>query len=299
MVSMADRLDPAPPPRRVPPRDPQCIPAYVEPQYYPPDEDYGYGEEPQPPKKKKHRLRKLMVGLTILSVFVILLNIAFFFYRGQIWFNEPRKRDYPVRGAAIDQSLGKINWEIMSQQTISFVYVRATKGTSFVDEQYEQNRKNARKQDLLVGCWHEFDFRTDGQKQAEHFIEECGDMHGMLRPMVKLTKYGIYNLKMKDAEAVRDNLAAFLDTLEDYYGRKPVIMCDAACYKKYVQPYFSKYTLWTIDHFGKPDEEGWAMWEFNPRVRTEGYENSKEYFAMSVYREGKELDNFKKNLLMI
>lgn len=291
--------DPAPPPRRVPPRDPQCIPAYAEPQYYPPEEDYGYGEEPQPPKKKKHRLRKLMVGLTILSVFVILLNIAFFFFRGQIWFNEPRKRDYPVRGAAIDQSLGKINWEIMSQQTISFMYVRATKGTSFVDEQYEQNRKNARKQDLLVGCWHEFDFRTDGQKQAEHFIEECGDMHGMLRPMVKLTKYGIYNLKMKDAEAVRDNLAAFLDTLEDYYGRKPVIMCDAACYKKYVQPYFSKYTLWTIDHFGKPDEEGWAMWEFNPRVRTEGYENSKEYFAMSVYREGKELDNFKKNLLMI
>lgn len=291
--------NPAPPPRRVPPRDPQCIPAYVEPQYYPPEEDYGYGEEPQPPKKKKHRLRKLMVGLTILSVFVILLNIAFFFYRGQIWFNEPRKRDYPVRGAAIDQSLGKINWEIMSQQTISFVYVRATKGTSFVDEQYEQNRKNARKQDLLVGCWHEFDFRTDGQKQAEHFIEECGDMHGMLRPMVKLTKYGVYNLKMKDAEAVRDNLTAFLDTLEDYYGRKPVIMCDAACYKKYVQPYFSKYTLWTIDHFGKPDEEGWAMWEFNPRVRTEGYENSKEYFAMSVYREGKELDNFKKNLLMI
>ncbi len=182
----------------------------------------------------------------------------------------------------------------MSQQTISFVYVRATKGTSFVDEQYEQNRKNARKQDLLVGCWHEFDFRTDGQKQAEHFIEECGDMHGMLRPMVKLTKYGVYNLKMKDAEAVRDNLTAFLDALEDYYGRKPVIMCDAACYKKYVQPYFSKYTLWTIDHFGKPDEEGWAMWEFNPRVRTEGYENSKEYFAMSVYREGKELDNFKK-----
>ena len=43
--------NPAPPPRRVPPRDPQCIPAYVEPQYYPPDEDYGYGEEPQPPKK--------------------------------------------------------------------------------------------------------------------------------------------------------------------------------------------------------------------------------------------------------
>lgn len=271
---------------------------YVQPQYesYP---QYEEDFEEQPLRPKKRRLRKMLLIVAVFCIAIILLNVAFFFYRGQIWFNEPRKRDYPVRGAVITQELGKIDWKIMSQQTISFAYIRATKGTTYVDTEYERNRKNARKTDLLIGCWHEFDFRTDGKKQAENFIGECGDMDNMLRPMVKLTKYGIYNLKMKNADDVKENLQAFLDRVEDEYGRRPVIMCDSACYKKYIEPYFDSYTLWLIDHFGEPDEDvDWAMWEFNPRVRTEGYENSKKYFALTVYRESKDLENFKKNLLM-
>lgn len=276
-------------------------PRAVYPQTYPQyDAEPQYGEEPQPqPKPKRRRLIKLTAAVAVICVIVILLNIAFFFYRGQIWFNEPRKRDYPVRGAVITQDLGKVDWRIMSQQTISFAYIRATKGTTYVDTEYERSRKNARKQDLLIGLWHEFDFRTDGEKQAENFIKECGDMDGMLRPMVKVTKYGIYNLKMKNAEEVRENLQAYLDRLTEEYGRKPVIMCDSSCYKKYIEPYFDNYTLWIIDHFGKPDEDmRWALWEYNPRVRTGGYENSKEYFAMTVYRESRELDDFEENMLL-
>jgi lysozyme len=152
---------------------------------------------------------------------------------------------------------------------------------------------------LLVGAWHEFDFRTDGEKQAENFISQCGSMSGMLRPMVKVTKYGIYNLHMKNADDVRENLQAFLDKVEEEYGRRPVIMCDSACYDKYIEPYFDSYTLWIIDHFGEPDEDtDWALWEYNPRVRTQGYENSKKYFAMTVFRREKDLENFKKNMLM-
>lgn len=279
-------------PGPIPPQ-PVVQPAYA------PFPQYEEEQQELPKKPKKRRLRKLLTFVAVFCVIVILLNIAFLYYRGQIWFNEPRKRDYPVRGAVITQDLGKIDWRIMSQQTISFAYIRATKGTTYADTEFKRNLKNSSKQDLLVGCWHEFDFRTDGEKQAENFISQCGDMDGMLRPMVKVTKYGIYNLKMKNADKVRENLRAFLDRVEEEYGRRPVIMCDSACYKKYIKPYFDSYTLWTIDHFSEPDEDSdWALWEYNPRVRTSGYENSKEYFAMTVYRESKDIENFKKNLLM-
>ncbi len=292
--------------RAVPPKYDPVYPQYTAPvsEGYDP---YGYDSDPDEEfsdnikkNKKRKKLKKFLIGLTIFCVVVILLNIIFLYYRGQIWFNEPRKRDYPVRGAVVTQELGKIDWDIMSRQTISFTYIRATRGTTSVDKQFSDNRKGAVKTDLMVGFWHEFDFRTDGGKQAENFIEQCGEsMDGKLRPMVKLTKYGIYNLKMKSADEVVENLQAFLDRLEEQYGRRPVIMCDSSCYEKYVKDYFDNYTLWMIDHFGEPDEEtNWAMWEYNPRVRSDGYENSKEYYPMSVFRKEKDIENFKKNLMM-
>lgn len=264
-------------------------------EYYPDDDIIE-----EAPKKKRHFLRKLVILTFVVCVVVILFNVSFLFYRGQIWFNEPRKRDYPVRGAVVDEELGKIDWEIMSQQTISFAYIRATKGTTVVDEQYKASRKGSNKTDLLIGFYHEFDFRLDGAKQAANYIDQCGELDGKLRPMVKVTKYGIYNLKMKDAETVKENLQAFIDAIYDEYGRYPVIMCDSSCYEKYIKPYFSDYSLWLVSHFTEPDEEetNWALWEFNPRTRTEGYANSKEYFSLSVYRQGKDVENFKKNLLM-
>lgn len=269
----------------------------------PEQEPYFPEEEQQAPvrrKKKKHpKLRKLYITVLILGIVVILINIAFLYFRGQIWFNEPRKRDYPVRGAVIDSDLGDVDWEIMSTQTISFVYIRATKGTGYVDEQYSKNRKGANKTKLLSGYYHEFDFSRDGKKQAENFIDSLGSLDGKLRPMVKLTRYGVYKLHMKDSEKVRDELEAFLGRIEEEYGRRCVIMCDKDCYEEYVEPYFDKYTLWMIDHFSEPKAETkWALWEFNPRVRSSGYANKKVYYAMTVYRRDRDLENFKKNFLM-
>lgn len=257
-------------------------------------------EERPLPKKKHPKLRRFIIKTLIFCLVVILLNIAFLYYRGHLWFNEPRKRDYPVRGAVIDSELGKVDWEVMKTQTISFVYIRATKGTVFVDEQYSANRKSVNNTGLLSGYYHEFDFSTDGEKQAENFIENLGSLDGRLRPMVRVTRYGIYYIHMKDKDKAVENLRSFLDRVEQEYGRRCVIMCDKACYDEYIKESFPKYTLWLMGHFREPDEEDthWALWEFNPRVRSAGYENKKKYYAISVYRKERDIENFKKNFIM-
>jgi lysozyme len=255
-------------------------------------------EDGEKPRKKKHRLGKILAITAVVCAVVILLNIAFFFYRGQIWFNEPRKRDYPVRGAVVTQELGKVDWSVFAQQNnMSFVYIRATKGTTFVDSEFEANKKNSAHTELLVGYIHEFDFRADGAKQAENYINECGDLSGKLCPVVKVTKYGIYNLHLKNAADMKTNLADFISAIEEEYGVSPVIMCDTACYTKYIEPYFDDYALWKIDRYSEPDEDiDWSLWEYNPRVRTSGYENKKKYYALTVFRKGEDLDNFEFNM---
>lgn len=240
--------------------------------------------------------RRFAVVIILLGTIYISLNVGFLYYRGQLWFNEPRKRDYPVRGAIVTSSLGEMDWAEFQYQMITFAYVRATRGTKFIDEQYSVNRPGVDDSRLWAGFYHEFDFSEDGTEQAEHYINTVGDLYGELRPAVKLTLYGAYKLRMRSAEKVREQLNKYLDRIKQEYGRRAVIMCDSDCYEKYIKPYFSDQTLWLIDHFNEPDENtDWALWEYNPRVRSLGYSNSKEYYSVVVYRHGKDITNFRKN----
>ena len=257
-------------------------------------------EEAPPVNTKREKFfrfyKRFAIVISILGIIYIALNIGFLYYRGQLWFNEPRKRDYPVRGAVVSSELGAMDWTEFQYQSITFAYVRATRGTSFTDEQYSANRTGIDDSKLWAGFYHEFDFSADGAKQAEHYIETVGNLDGELRPAVKLTTYGAYKIRMKSADKVKTELDAFLKRIKSEYGRRAVIMCDDDCYKKYIKKYYPDQTLWLIDHFSEPDENSeWAIWEYNPRVRSVGYENNKEYYAMVVYRLGKDIANFRKN----
>ena len=256
-------------------------------------------EEPVENTKRSRFLRfykRFAIVISILGVIYIALNIGFLYFRGQLWFNEPRKRDYPVRGAVVSSELGAMDWAEFQYQPITFAYVRATRGTNFTDEQYSANREGIDGSKLWAGFYHEFDFSAGGEKQAEHYINTVGDLDGELRPAVKLTAYGAYKIRMKSAEKVKTELDAFLKRIKNEYGRRAVLICDNDCYKKYIRQYYSDQTLWLIDHFSEPDEKAeWAIWEYNPRVRSAGYENKDEYYSMVVYRLGKDIANFRKN----
>jgi|GEM_PF-5758884 len=46
---------------------------------------------------------------------------------------------YPVRGVDVSSYQGDIDWEILSEQNIHFAFIKATEGSSFVDEYFETN----------------------------------------------------------------------------------------------------------------------------------------------------------------
>ncbi|MBQ9375534.1 MAG: hypothetical protein IJU04_04255, partial [Ruminococcus sp.] len=94
-------------------------------EYYP-DEDEFY----EPEIKPKHRLRKFIIILIILCLVITLVHVAVLFFTGKLWFNEPDKLDYPIRGAVINSDMGEILWDLFSKQNLSLAYIRATSGTA-------------------------------------------------------------------------------------------------------------------------------------------------------------------------
>jgi lysozyme len=88
-----------------------------------------------------------MIGLKKLSILLVLLSVlttVILLYNGIIWFNAPTTSKYPVRGIDVSHHQDTIDWKMLTEnENISFVYIKATEGTSWEDPLYEYNIKEA------------------------------------------------------------------------------------------------------------------------------------------------------------
>lgn len=250
-------------------------------------------------EKPRHRfLKKLVKRLIILCAVVLVINLVVLLYTGRLWFNEPKKRDYPIRGPVVTESMGEIRWKSFAKQNIQTAYIRATKGTTFEDGAFRDNWNGSKDADISVGAYHVLELDTDGTKQAEHFINAVGeDLSGRLIPAVEVRLRGLYRLLPPDYYEAADNLADFCDRIEKQYGVRPVIYCTERTYKNIVasDSRFNKDKIWYESLFSKPDEDmDWTFWTYTNRVKFSFYESG-EYLHMTVFN-GSE-DDFKKLII--
>ena len=261
---------------------------YAKPQYEDRvDEEYEDDlpeEEFIPRRRKKHRLLKFAVRAMIFCGVLLLINIGLLMFSGQLWFNEPKKRDYPIRGPVITEKLGAVEWEKFAQQNIQMAYIRATKSTVYEDERFKKNKLGSAKTDLPTGMLHIFDPMMDGSDQADHFIEVCGDMDGRLRPAVEIKLGILYRVTSPDMDKIAERLEEFCDCIEDEYGCTPVIKCDAVSYENVVdRECFEDCPIWYESEYTKPEENiRWDFWGYSSRVKFSFYEN-RRFLEMTVF----------------
>lgn len=249
--------------------------------------------------KPKHHLRKFIVFIIIFSMLIIFINIGLLFYHGRLWFNNPDKLDYPIRGITLDSEYGKIDWNVIASQNLSFVYVSATKGTAFKDEQFEDNWKKSRNTDLLIGAYHKFNLTKDGEEQAEYFSDAMGkSIDGQLIPAVEVKITGFYKIIPPEKQKVVKNLKSFCDVIKKRYNVKPLIICNNRSYEKYLYDDFSKYSIWIDSFFSEPEENiEWSFWGYTPRMKFRGYENKDEYVTLSIFNNTMNIEDFKKKFV--
>lgn len=241
-------------------------------------------EEPAAERKKHPFLRKLIIRSILLCAAVLLINLVIMLYTGQLWFNEPRKRDYPVRGPVITEKEGKISWNSFAQQNIQLVFIRATKSTAYEDENFQTNKSGVTETDLPVGALHIFDFNMDGKEQAKHFIDVCGNMNGWLKPAVEVKITGFMNLFPTDYDKVSERLYDFVEEIKSYYGSEPIIKCSSRTYKNIVSDErFDNCPVWYESQYSKIDDDiRWDFWGYSNRVKFSYYESG-DYLGMVLF----------------
>ena len=230
---------------------------------------------------------KTYLILSILCA-VVLLTIVLFLclWNGIILLNNPDTKNYPVRGFDVSSYHGLIDWQTLSQQDLSFAFIKATEGSSFVDSRFEYNYAEAQKTHLRVGAYHFFSFDSLGQTQADNFIRTVKKADNMLPPVVDVEFYGNKASNPPDANKVRAQLSILLDALEAHYGLKPIIYATADTYSLYLEGHYNSYDIWFRNVFSAaelPDGRDWTFWQYTNRARLDGYNGPEKFIDMNVF----------------
>lgn len=165
-----------------------------------------------------------------------------------------------VAGIDISHRNGFIDWDLLQNSDIQFVFIQATEAVDSVDHHYSTNLESAKMANLITGSYHWLHPRLHVGQQAELFTSTVKDIKGSLPPVVCLEKH-----RSKENE-MEKNVRSFLLLVEKKIGVKPIIYTSEA----YWQRFFSG-TTWGYDYLLWLDRPGsvfpnqiypWASWTF-------------------------------------
>jgi lysozyme len=208
---------------------------------------------------------KLLYGFFIL--FCLSVAIVLFDITGYIWHNAPLAAFYSVKGLDVSHHQGKIDWKKVAEtKKYQFVYIKATEGHDYFDDDFLTNWNGAKEQGLRVGAYHFFSKRSSGKEQAEYFISYVPKDESALPPVIDIEIDT--NL---DPDQTRKEITDFVTTLENHYGKKPIMYVMYETYNPYIKGHFAEYHIWIRDVLKYPSlDRKWLMWQYNNRGRVSG-----------------------------
>jgi len=184
-------------------------------------------------------------------------------------FETVQMRDFEVHGIDVSHYQAQINWDTISQQNISFAFVKATEGATHVDTLFSHNWTEMDRVGLKRGAYHFFRPQTSPVAQAQNFIEQVKMNDGDLPPVL--------DVEVRDDISKRrliDAVRTWLIIVETRYDVKPILYTNIKFYNRYLAGHFNEYPIWiarynTIEPRLACGRE-WDFWQYGNKGLIEG-----------------------------
>ncbi len=241
-------------------------------------------------------MRKGRIKIVLTAVFAVLATVFFrSLVKGKkILINRLFVRSSDVIGVDVSEYQDEIDMAELARQNISFVIIRATEGSSLVDEKFAVNWQKAHDCGMVAGAYHFFSFDSPGLTQAENFINTVGDLNNDLIPMVDIEFYGDKYDNPPEKENVQRELRVYLNILEERYRVKPMLYCSKFIWDRYLKDAFSEYPLWVRNvyypawlEFGSK----WTLWQYQDTAVLNGYSGYEKYIDLDVLNRNVKLED--------
>lgn len=204
--------------------------------------------------------------------YIIIITATLFQSCGYIGLLKPDKSTYPLTGIDISHHQNNIEWYKVKNE-ISFVFVKATEGSDFIDNKFKTNIDSIKKYNIPYSAYHFFTFCSSGKNQAINFINHFNLDSNSLPPVIDLEFLGKCNENKQDSFDVKTEIKYFLDTIQKHYNKIPIIYTTYEFYNKYLVDNFKQYHYWIRDLFKEPnlvDNKNILLWQYSNCGKIDG-----------------------------
>lgn len=181
---------------------------------------------------------------------------------------------------------------------VSFVYIKATEGTTIVNRYYAADATAARRHGLATGAYHFFSTRSGGAAQARHFMAKARMRRGDMAPVLDVEPTDRQIADMGGAQALFREMAAWVKLVKAASGTQPVLYLSQSFVNKYMAEapeVLTECPVWIARYSEFKPYVRLLHWQLSPRGQVRGitgdvdinvYNGTRESFADYVKHKG-------------
>lgn len=232
-------------------------------------------------KRRKHTRRRywpiaLGIFLAILVYVYLFATYAVFPFsnRWRAYFgNVQNPKGYSIYGIDISHHQGDIEWDKLEHATIDgasvcFVFIKATEGTTYLDENFNENFYQTIRHGFIRGAYHYYLPQFSAKEQAAHFLHQVHLEEGDLPPVLDIEEIG-----NKSKEDIRRDVLTWLTIVGKAYDTKPIIYTGFKFKTDYLNTEeFQDYPYWIAHYYvSKLGYKGdWRFWQYSDMGQLDG-----------------------------
>lgn len=197
-------------------------------------------------KKSKKSLRNFLLFLVALLIlgFIAVRYLSHRGYNGALELKE-LPEGFVGHGIDVSHHQGTIDWDYFAESCdslISFVYCKATEGSSHVDSRWVENRHALIDHGIPHGAYHFYSPNTEALAQAKHFLAHYKMHDSDLPPVLDA------ETESKTDKQLISGMLTWLQHVEAKTGRRPVIYTSHHFYRSKFKGKFPGYKFWIANY---------------------------------------------------
>jgi GH25 family lysozyme M1 (1,4-beta-N-acetylmuramidase) len=184
-----------------------------------------------------------------------------------------------LEGVDVSHHNGSISWSRVRAAGVTFTFVKATEGATFVDPRCTANLAGCRAAGIAPGAYHFYHHDVDPAAQAAHFLQTIGQPEtGDLPPALDIEAPGdgAGSIKYPTAEVV-NRIGEFVRAVERQLGRAPFIYTYPSAWVETTgnsNAFASICPLWIASYTASPKIPGgwteYTVWQYTDRGSVAG-----------------------------
>lgn len=193
------------------------------------------------PAAGRHKWHYILAGVALLLVALLAAGL----WRVSRHIIPPKvsvtREEYPIQGIDVSNHNGPIDFARVAAGGVTFVYVKASEGSSYRDPRFTANVDAAHRAGLTVGAYHFFRKDKPGHEQARNFIEVTRHVQLEMPLVIDVEDWGNSHFS-RHREVIR-NLTDMINALQSLDYRL-MIYTNKSGYNKYLLRHFPNMPLW-------------------------------------------------------